>query len=79
MKYSDFEWTLVNRVFRMAMFFCDEYCGVRHIVIQDWTHEMIMICINEKETEIRVSFPKEQKYFANYEETLDYIRSGNWK
>lgn len=79
MKYTDFEWTLVNRIFTSAVFFCDEYSGFRHIVIQDWNHEMIMICVNRDEDEIRVSFPKEQKYFKDYKETLDYIKTDEWR
>ena len=35
MTYDEFEWSLCNRVFTMAVFFPQEYCGIRTLIIQN--------------------------------------------
>lgn len=72
MTYSDFDYILCNRVFTMAVLFPNEYCGVRHLVIQNYDY-LIMIAINKEEDVIRVSFPNIQMVFKSYEEALDRI------
>lgn len=72
MTYSDFEYILCNRVFTMAVLFPNEYCGIRHLIIQNYDYS-IMININKEEDVIRVSFPNIQMVFKSYEEALDRI------
>lgn len=74
-KYSDFEYILCNYVFRNAVLFPEEYNGVRHLIIQDWTQKTIMITINKFENSIRVSFPTNQETYSTYEDALDGIRN----
>lgn len=72
MSYSDFEYILCNYVFRSAVLFPEEYDGVRHLIIQNWSRS-ILITINKEETIIRVSFENGQEIYSTYEEALDGI------
>ena len=67
MSYAEFEWNLCNKVFTMAVFFPQEYCGIHTLVIQDWTHEVIMITSNKEENVIRVSYTDRQEVYTNYD------------
>lgn len=75
MSYSDFEYILCNYVFRMAVLFPEEYNGIRSLIIQDWTENVIMITVNGNENVIRVSFDDMQEKYLSYEEALDGIRN----
>lgn len=72
MSYSDFEYILCNYIFPSAVLFPNEYSGVRHLVIQNWGHS-ILLTVNKDETVIRVSFENGQEIYSTYEEALDGI------
>ena len=74
MSYSDFEYILCNYIFITAVFFPNEYSGVRHLIIQNLTRS-ILITVNRTETAIRVSFENGQDTYSTYEEALDGIRN----
>ena len=74
MNYNDFEWTLCNRVFTMAVLFPSEYNNVHSLIIQNWNNSVIMITSNREETEIRVSYPDGQEIFQSYDEALEGIK-----
>ena len=73
MTYDDFEWNLCNRVFTMAVFFPQEYCGIRTLIIQNWNHEVIMITSNKEENNIRVSFADCQEIYKTYDDAYEGI------
>lgn len=73
MNYSEFEYKLINDVFRTAVFICKEYDGLRHIIIQRYGDVVYMITIDKTETIIRVSYPDCQKIYGSYDEALDKI------
>ena len=52
----------------------NEYCGVRHLIIQDMFKGTIMITVNKGEDIIRVSFDDTQEKYSSYEEALDGIK-----
>ena len=74
MSYSDFEYILCNYIFSSAVLFPNEYCGVRHLIIQDMFKGTIMITVNKGEDIIRVSFDDTQEKYSSYEEALDGIK-----
>ena len=78
LKYPDFEYILCNYIFTSAVFFPEEYSGVRHLIIQDWTRS-ILITINKEETIIRVSFENGQEIYSTYEDALDGITNHKYK
>ena len=73
MSYSDFEYILCNHIFGAAVLFPNSYSGIRHLIIQDWNHDTIMITINKDENVIRVSFSDVQNVYTTYEDALDGI------
>lgn len=78
MNYSDFEYILCNSIFTSAVLFPNEYNGVRHLVIQDWSRS-ILLTINKEETIIRVSFENGQEIYSTYEEAIDGIVNHNYE
>ena len=78
MTYSDFEYILCNYVFRSAVLFPEEYDGVHHLIIQNWSNS-ILITINKEETIIRVSFENGQEIYSTYEDALDGIKTHKYK
>lgn len=74
MSYSDFEYILCNYIFSSAVLFPNEYCGVRHLVIQDMFKGTIMITVNKREDIIRVSFNDTQEKYSTYEEAIEEIK-----
>ena len=74
MNYDDFEWTLCNRVFPMAVLSPFEYNGVHSLIIQDWGNTVIMITSNKEENIIRISYPEKQEIFQSYNEALESIK-----
>ena len=74
MDYKEFEWTLCNRVFSMALLSPIEYNHVHSLIIQDWNNSVIMITSNKEENEIRVSYPDSQEIFKTYDEALEGIK-----
>ena len=75
MTYSDFEYILCNYIFKQAVLFPEEYSGVRHLIIQDWNHDVIMITINKLENIVRASFKDEQQLYSSYEEAIEGIKA----
>lgn len=75
MTYEDFEWTLCNRVFTMAVFYPVEYNNVHSLIIQDWNNSVIMITSNRVANVIRVSYPDSQEIFKSYNEALEGIKN----
>ena len=73
MDYSNFEHNLCNRVFTMAVFFPQEYCGIHTLIIQDWNHDVIMIAANKEENIIRVSFADVQEIYTSYDDAYKGI------
>lgn len=73
MDYSAFEYILTNYIFSSAVLFPEEYSGVRHLIIQNWGGNTIMININKDQNCIRVSFPDCQKIYNSYEEAIEGI------
>ena len=72
--YSDFEYILCNRVFPMAVLSPFEYSGVRSLIIQDWSHKVIMITSNKEENIIRVSYEDTQEIYENYDDAIAGIK-----
>ena len=74
MNYEEFEWTLCNRVFTMAVLNPFDYNGVHSLVIQDWNNSVIMVTSNRVANVIRVSYPDSQEIFKSYDEALEGIK-----
>ena len=71
MAYDEFEYILVNYIFKDAVFHHNSYNSSEFLIIQGYI-ESIMISINSDNV-IRVSFPDRQEVFNTCEDALDSI------
>lgn len=76
LEYSDFEYILTNYVFTDAVLFPEEYNGVKHLIIQIPSDDVIMLTTNKSDDLIRVSYSdkKENDYYSDYQSALEGIQ-----